>query len=49
MSELRYRGLLYRALNPIVVGEPFSGRGMTLYAGGEDRLSVIDDEKRLLR
>ena len=28
-----YRGLLYRALNPIYAGEPLSGRGAALYGG----------------
>lgn len=30
---MRYRGLLYRALNPVYAREPMSGRGAELYGG----------------
>ena len=30
---MRYRGILYRALNPVYAREPLSGRGAALYGG----------------
>ena len=32
-TAIRFRGKLYRALNPIYAREPFSGRGAELYGG----------------
>ncbi len=33
MKGLRYRGLVYRALNPVYAREPLSGRGAGLFGG----------------
>ena len=33
MTGHRYRGILYRALNPVFAREPLSGRGAALYGG----------------
>lgn len=32
-DEMRYQGLLYRALNPVYAQQPLSGRGAELYGG----------------
>ena len=33
LKDGRYRGPLYRALNPVYAREPLSGRGAELYGG----------------
>ncbi|TAN01515.1 MAG: RES domain-containing protein [Rhizobiaceae bacterium] len=37
---MRFRGVLYRALNPIYAREPMSGRGAALYGGRFNRKGV---------
>ena len=39
-AGLLYRGLVYRALNPIYACEPLSGRGAALYGGRFNRKGV---------
>ena len=40
MTVGRYRGFIYRALNPVYAREPLSGRGAALYGGRFNRKGI---------